>query len=311
VAEARPRGVRPGLVAINADAALDGFSLGWSRFLTWYPAFGTVLLGVIYVVSHRAYYWILLEDHPIEWTQFAILVFACLTAVFASARFARAGSARFAVALAAAAVVCFGMAAEEISWGQRVFNLATPAALKSHNAQREITVHNMLIGGISFDKISDMTELTIALAGCVLALLTRLHRAPLGSTQLWNVAPPLATIPGFSLTALYWAFMLITDNPSSPAALYKQWAEICLYLGMLVTIACCYIRATPGRYVNTPTSAAVHRHLNRDVRVGRRPLIVATVAAFALMAVFAQLSAQSGVLPGNVPPSLVSLYGAV
>jgi|NGEPerStandDraft_6_1074524.scaffolds.fasta_scaffold28338_1 hypothetical protein len=298
------------LATFNADAALDGFSLGWSRVLTWYPAVGTLALGLMYALNHKLYYWFLLEDHPVEWVQFAFLVFACLTAVLAAGRFQRQGRSGPAGLLILAAVGCFGMAGEEISWGQRVFSLTTPTLLKAHNAQGEITVHNMFIGNISFDKISDAMELILALAGCALAVLARPRRAALESTPVWYLAPPLVTVPGFALTTLYWAFMLATDNGSSPAALYKQWAEICLYLGIVLTVTCCYTRAAQGRYVPLPTSRRVSRQLDPSVRVGRMPLIVAAVAASALMGVFAQMSADSGVLPGNVPSSLVSLYGS-
>jgi len=39
--------------------------------------------------------------------------------------------------------ICIFIAGEEISWGQRIFNLQTPNALKEINKQEEITVHNL------------------------------------------------------------------------------------------------------------------------------------------------------------------------
>ncbi|MEW6401722.1 MAG: hypothetical protein AB1649_07980 [Chloroflexota bacterium] len=41
------------------------------------------------------------------------------------------------------ALVFFFLAAEEISWGQRIFNLATPQALEQQNDQGEINIHNL------------------------------------------------------------------------------------------------------------------------------------------------------------------------
>jgi hypothetical protein len=37
------------------------------------------------------------------------------------------------------------VAIEEISWGQRILNIATPAYLEQHNTQKEISLHNLHI----------------------------------------------------------------------------------------------------------------------------------------------------------------------
>jgi len=53
---------------------------------------------------------------------------------------------------------------EEISWGQRIFNLKTPDALNEINAQGEITVHNISIMGhkLPFESEFDVLWLTMA-----------------------------------------------------------------------------------------------------------------------------------------------------
>ena len=40
-------------------------------------------------------------------------------------------------------VMALLIAAEEISWGQRIFNVATPDIISDHNIQEEITLHNL------------------------------------------------------------------------------------------------------------------------------------------------------------------------
>jgi hypothetical protein len=50
------------------------------------------------------------------------------------------------VYLALAFIFFFG-AGEEISWGQRIFNLQTPDLLNAVNKQNEITIHNISIAG--------------------------------------------------------------------------------------------------------------------------------------------------------------------
>jgi len=41
-------------------------------------------------------------------------------------------------------LIFFFLAAEEISWGQRIFSFSTPEFFLSYNIQREISVHNLL-----------------------------------------------------------------------------------------------------------------------------------------------------------------------
>ena len=43
-----------------------------------------------------------------------------------------------------ALIFMFG-AGEEISWGQRIFNIETPQSLKQENVQNEINIHNMAL----------------------------------------------------------------------------------------------------------------------------------------------------------------------
>ena len=48
------------------------------------------------------------------------------------------------------ALLFFFAAGEEISWGQRIFNVATPETLKAINAQGELNVHNIIFLSILF-----------------------------------------------------------------------------------------------------------------------------------------------------------------
>jgi hypothetical protein len=293
--------------ALTAEALRDGWPPGRAGVLTWLPAVGTLVLGAGYVLGHQVYYWLLLEDHPVEWAQFGLLVFAGVAAAAATVRLGRAGRAGLAVLLALAAAGCFGLAGEEISWGERAFSLGVPAGLAADNAQHELNVHNLIIGGITVDTVSDMVELALGLGGCALALLARPNRGPLRATWWSEVAPPLPVVPCLALAVLYQTAMLGTGASMAPAILYQEWEELCLYLAIAVTAACCFTRAAPAR----PLRSLARGPLGAPWGAGRRPLIAAAVAAAVLTAVLAQLSAQSTVLPGNVPPSLVWLYGAL
>jgi hypothetical protein len=45
------------------------------------------------------------------------------------------------------------VAGEEISWGQRVFNIDTPEYLAERNAQSELNLHNLVVGDVKINKL--------------------------------------------------------------------------------------------------------------------------------------------------------------
>lgn len=64
------------------------------------------------------------------------------------------------------ALVFFFGGGEEISWGQRIFNIATPDEINAINDQGEITVHNLDFGGVNipFETIFDLVWMSFAFA---------------------------------------------------------------------------------------------------------------------------------------------------
>jgi hypothetical protein len=76
------------------------------------------------------------------------------------------------------ALVFFFGGGEEISWGQRIFNIATPEEINAVNDQGEITIHNLDIGGmnIPFETMFDLLWMSFAFALPLAALFIK----PLG-----------------------------------------------------------------------------------------------------------------------------------
>lgn len=73
------------------------------------------------------------------------------------------------------ALLFFFGAGEEISWGQRIFNIQTPEAIEQQNGQEELNVHNLLIFEKSelfnADRIFDVFWSVFAVAIPVFSLL--------------------------------------------------------------------------------------------------------------------------------------------
>ena len=74
-------------------------------------------------------------------------------------------TSRFRLFYGVLALACFYVVGEEISWGQRIFDVSSPEFFKQHNLQKETNLHNFLTGPIS-TWIKDALEYSIA-AGLV------------------------------------------------------------------------------------------------------------------------------------------------
>lgn len=76
------------------------------------------------------------EDGPVEWIQVVLYLWA-------AALLLHAGRGR-GIGWWGYAVVFVLVACEEVSWGQRLFDLKTPPAIAAINMQGELTVHNLV-----------------------------------------------------------------------------------------------------------------------------------------------------------------------
>ncbi len=134
------------LSRVNPTAYLEEFSAE-DHFIEWFTSL--VLFGAFAVSLHR----LVTAAHLFSWRGKAVLAFVALLALFG--------------------------AGEEISWGQRIFDIETPAALKARNAQEELNLHNLTfeIGGEVYkvNKVVFGRGLTLALLFYLLVM-TPLHR---------------------------------------------------------------------------------------------------------------------------------------
>lgn len=93
------------------------------------------------------------EDGPIEYG--TALVFFTV-ALWLSVRLWKTRSAKgmwFKITSALIIMAALFVAGEEISWGQRLLNIETPEYLAERNAQSELNLHNLVVGGVKINKL--------------------------------------------------------------------------------------------------------------------------------------------------------------
>jgi tetratricopeptide (TPR) repeat protein len=177
---------------------LSGFSAKYLKLNEYLDLFEHPLMAAKFPL---AYIVATYEDLVGEWTQ----VFFFVATMLLSGRISLSKS-RFRLFFAVLALACFYVAGEEISWGQRIFDIQTPEFLKKHNLQNETNLHNLFTGPIN-TWTKRILEYGIA-AGLVLygLLYPLLIRARWG-LALWFEGkglpfPPLYLWPFFVLSAV-------------------------------------------------------------------------------------------------------------
>lgn len=119
-------------------------------FLKLYIAIIILIIGlsysVLFIFDVETVVWLGAEDHLFEWATFAFLFFSfsfCLTLFY------KKRNVFFGVL---SIIFIFG-AGEEISWGQRIFNIKPPEFIERDNVQHELSIHNLeIFNGSDFAK---------------------------------------------------------------------------------------------------------------------------------------------------------------
>ena len=83
------------------------------------------------------------EDHIGENLQVLFYFLSFAAALFIGIRFVKARNNLFGSLYLVLAFTFFVVAMEEISWGQRIFDVATPSYFEENNFQQELNIHNL------------------------------------------------------------------------------------------------------------------------------------------------------------------------
>jgi len=149
-----------------------------------------------------AYIWATYEDLLGEWGQFYFFAIALCFAV----RLVQARSP-FRFFFAVLALACFYVTGEEISWGQRLFNIATPDFFRAHNLQQETNLHNFFTGPYS-TMVKRAIEALLACSFIIYGVIYPLELKVGWQPALWInrkgiPAPPPYLWPFFTGAALF------------------------------------------------------------------------------------------------------------
>ncbi|MFT5260454.1 MAG: hypothetical protein ACI9J2_002891 [Saprospiraceae bacterium] len=119
------------------------------------------------------------EDGFIEWLTVLALLSCAGACVYRIKSLWGQRDALFMAVLAFITIVFMFGAGEEISWGQRIFDIETSEWFAENNVQGEMNLHNLRINGVKINKLVFAQGLTLAFL-LYLAVLTPLYRKKIG-----------------------------------------------------------------------------------------------------------------------------------
>ncbi|MFD2967837.1 hypothetical protein [Sphingobacterium bambusae] len=156
------------------------------------------------------------EDGFVEnWTLVPLLI-ACGYALYKIYTLGSYRNWRFKLLMVLIALFSFFVAGEEISWGQRIFQIESSDFFKQHNTQAETNLHNMVIGDKKVNKVVFSQLLTVGVAAylLILPLLYRKHATTRHYVDLYGL--PIAQ--NYQIVACIALFASISLIPSGKNA---------------------------------------------------------------------------------------------
>lgn len=112
-------------------------------FIFLFPITLFLIFLCLKLVLPDAYISLIQEDSVIEYSQAVFYLLASMIAFVVSMKFLHNKMTMNGILYGILAIGLLFIFLEEVSWGQRVFKIATPVYLEQHNCQKEISIHNL------------------------------------------------------------------------------------------------------------------------------------------------------------------------
>ncbi|HUS59891.1 MAG TPA: hypothetical protein VMX76_00680 [Nevskiaceae bacterium] len=187
------------------------------------------------------------EDNFIENMQVLVLVLGAFWSLNTAIKFIHARKYFYSALFLFVVFVLFFTAGEEVAWGQRFLHFSSPEYFLVNNAQKEITIHNL-------NKYGGVAQFAYIIIGGYGSF----------SWIIMKIFPRLATfpiqpfIPPWFASGYYFLgfiYNFYTYERIHYIGAWSEFAELMLYLGVMITTAWVYYSVkTSKNYFSAPSS---------------------------------------------------------
>ncbi len=192
----------------------SGINKGFHLYLTFIVIACTVL-SLYYFIDAEFLNWFADEDHFSETLSALFLLLAGSILIINSFYRIKKGS-RFRqeslfILFGLMLIVAFG---EEISWGQRMFDIATPEFFMKYNVQQELDIHNLKIFHTKFFNPNTIIDVFVYIIGIMIPVLClRSKRFRMALDKINFPIIPFSFLPIFAIGLVFGLAMAhLTDH---------------------------------------------------------------------------------------------------
>ena len=150
-------------------------------FLHIVTSFLIISVNFLFTDYKDLYLYLIKEDGIIEYSTAFFLLFSSIYLIYVVNK--NKGQYNFGLLLFSIAFF-FGFG-EEISWGQRIFDIKSPFFFTENNLQNETNIHNLMIAGIEFNKWI-FTYLSVFIFSIYFGFLPFLYKKIIFLRELFN-----------------------------------------------------------------------------------------------------------------------------
>lgn len=217
------------LAALAADSRRWGISLSWALVALVGPIVLLAAVALTGLVSRDLFRAVTAEDSLLEWIQVAALLVTVVALGRLTVLLVRDGERARGLLFGTLALGAFFVAAEEVSWGQRIIGLVTPDELDAINKQGELNLHNIE----TLEKAFYFGELVVGVFAVLVPILYAARRMPFDRIRhVWLFIPPLALMTLFALPAAYRAIRFATPVSGFLVTRIGETLELPFYLAI-------------------------------------------------------------------------------
>jgi hypothetical protein len=208
---------------------------------------------ILYAIDSSLYYQITLEDHFVEWLTFACLAGSGILSLIVTLMIKKRHQYMHWFFLL---FFMFNLLAgfEEISWGQRVFQIESSDFFTTYNDQQETNLHNTFQGIVGL-KTKHIALLVLFVYGVILPW--RWYKGKLHWKIIQNnkfIIPPLFLAPAFIIAT----FLMIDFPTGNEEEIGELFYSLCFLLMM-----CYYYQQAGKGYFRSPRATINSSENNR------------------------------------------------
>jgi len=219
--------------AVNRDGIGAGQKFLRLVFIAGLPAFWAVVI-ILSQLQEKLFLRLTREDGVIEALQIVVLLATAGVTSAIAWRLSRRNEKRWGLIYTAVTLGLIVIAAEEVSWGQRIRGVETSGFFERYNKQGETNLHNLKL-------IMPLAPHVTSFILVVLIVLSARSRGSRGASRLQGHArlwmPPAVLLPAWLCYASYRAFRTVRSLADIRSTLVlsrlEEPAELIFYTGLL------------------------------------------------------------------------------